>query len=148
AATVRCTFIALPCPWSPSASTIRSGAAPRTMLNESIISPNETRSRSGPPSRLAATQEPDRNAVLKPASWVSLAVIPSHTAGITTRPGSARTFRRRSGALDMSYPPLKRLVRAGAPALHQLVAGQAVVDDLACRLDAGGRQAFRIEQAD
>ena len=37
------------------------------MLKESNISPNETRSRSGPPSRLAATQEPERNAVLKPA---------------------------------------------------------------------------------
>src|SRR6185312_1920107 len=148
AATVRCTFIALPCPWSPSASTSRSGAAPRTMLNESIISPNETRSRSGPPSRLAATQEPDRNAVLKPASWVSLAVRPSHTAGITTRPGWARTFRSCSGALVISLPPLDRLVRAGAPALHHLVAGPAVVDDLARRLDTGGRQTLRIEQAD
>src|SRR6185437_4361697 len=148
AATVRCTFIALPWPWSPSARTIRSGAAPRTMLNESIISPNETRSRSGPPSRLAATQEPDRNAVLKPASWVSLAVRPSHTAGITTRPGWARTFRSCSGALVISLPPLDRLVRAGAPALHHLVAGPAVVDDLARRLDTGGRQTLRIEQAD
>src|SRR6478609_772696 len=142
--------MALPWPWSPSASTSRSGAAPRTMLNESIISPNETRSRSGPPSRLAATQEPDRNAVLKPASKVSLAVSPSHTAGITTRPGSFRMARKRSGALVMSVIPpwLNRLVCAGPPARHQLVAGPRCVDDLGGRLGAGDRQARRIEQAD
>src|SRR6266851_7688022 len=69
------------------------------MLKESNISPNEIRSRSGPPSRLAATQEPDRNAVLKPAPAVSLAESPSHTAGITTRPGSASRARKRAGAV-------------------------------------------------
>jgi hypothetical protein len=74
------------------------------MLKESIISPNETRSRSGPPRRLAATQEPDRNAVLKPASCVSFPVSPSHTAGITTRPGSFRIARKRSGALVIVFP--------------------------------------------
>src|SRR5579862_9667329 len=75
-----------------------SGAAPCTMLNESSISPNDSRSRSGPPSRLAATQEPDRNAVLKPALAVSLALSPSQTAGITTKPGSANKARKRAGA--------------------------------------------------
>jgi adenylate cyclase len=35
------------------------GAALRTIVNESNISPNDTRSRSGPPSRLAATQLQD-----------------------------------------------------------------------------------------
>src|SRR5215475_2926237 len=68
------------------------------MLNDSNISPNEMRSRSGPPSRLAATQEPERKAVLKPAPQVSLAVSPSHIAGMTTRPGSASRARRRAGA--------------------------------------------------
>src|SRR5262249_36833286 len=81
------------------------------MLNESIISPNETRSRSGPPSRLAATQEPDRNAVLKPAPAVSLAVRPSHTAGITMKPGSASSLRRRSGAFMDGIPPDWTFVR-------------------------------------
>src|SRR3954469_7447862 len=74
------------------------------MLKESNISPKEIRSRSGPPRRLAATQEPDRNAVLKPASAVSLALIPSHTAGLTTRPGWLSTSRRRSGALFITIP--------------------------------------------
>src|SRR5712691_12307403 len=69
------------------------------MLKESNISPNEIRSRSGPPSRLAATQEPERNAVLKPATAVNLAESPSHTAGMTIRPGSASTARRRAGAV-------------------------------------------------
>src|SRR5579859_5043139 len=73
------------------------------MLNESNISAKDRRSRSGPPSRLAATQEPDRNAVLKPAAAVSLALSPSHTAGITTKPGSASNARRRSGGF-MTFP--------------------------------------------
>src|SRR5690242_8612959 len=68
------------------------------MLKESNISPNETRSRSGPPRRLAATQDPDRKAVLKPAAQLSLAVIPSQTAGMATKAGSASSARRRSGA--------------------------------------------------
>src|SRR5690349_494892 len=108
------------------------------MLKESIISPNDTRSRAGPPSRLAATHEPDRKAVLKPVSQVSLALSPSHTAGITTRPGSLRTVRKRSGALVISSSPLNRLVLAVLPARHQPVARQAVVDHLARRLGASG----------
>src|SRR4051794_9108920 len=67
------------------------------MASDSYISPNEIRSRSGPPSRVAATQEPDMKAVSKPAREASLALIPSHTAGITTKPGSASKERRRSG---------------------------------------------------
>ena len=75
---MRWTLTGLPKPWSPSASTRVCDAAPRTMLNESSISANEIRSRSGPPRRLAATQEPDRNAVSKPAVADSLALSPSH----------------------------------------------------------------------
>src|ERR1700733_12195322 len=69
------------------------------MLKESNISANEIRSRSGPPSRLAATQDPDRKAVLKPAADASLALSPSHTAGMTTKPGSASNALRRSGGV-------------------------------------------------
>src|SRR3984885_2582883 len=69
------------------------------MLKESNISANEIRSRSGPPSRLAATQDPDRKAVLKPATDASLALSPSHTAGMTTKPGSASKALRRSGGV-------------------------------------------------
>src|ERR1019366_2295037 len=73
------------------------------MLKESNISPKEIRSRSGPPRRLAATQEPERKAVLKPAAAESLALSPSHTAGMTTKPGSANRARKRSGGV-MSFP--------------------------------------------
>src|SRR3954471_14759038 len=73
------------------------------MVKLSNISPKEIRSRSAPPSRLAAQQEPDRKAVLKPAAAVILAVSPSHTAGIATRPGSASRARRRSGAVMAGF---------------------------------------------
>ena len=91
--------MALPKPWSPSARTSRSGAPSRTCRKESNISATDSRSKSGPPRRLAAMHEPDRKAVLNPAFAVSLAVKPSHTAGITTKPGSASRARRRSGGV-------------------------------------------------
>src|SRR5580658_6521190 len=76
------------------------------MLKESYIPPKEIRSRSGPPRRLAATQEPERKAVLNPAVAESLALRPSHTAGMTTKPGSANSVRRRSGGV-MTGPSSK-----------------------------------------
>ena len=42
-------------------------------------------------------------AVLNPAAAESFAVSPSHTAGMTTKPGSANKARRRSGAV-MTFP--------------------------------------------
>src|SRR4051812_12171085 len=69
------------------------------MTKLSNISPKEIRSRSAPPSRLAAQQEPERKAVLNPAAAVILALSPSQTAGITMKPGSASRARRRSGAV-------------------------------------------------
>src|SRR5882724_9399520 len=86
-----------------------SGAAPRTMWKESNISANESRSRSGPPSRLAATQEPERNAVAYPAPADSFALSPSHTAGMTTKSGLANSARRRSGAdMMLSFQLIQR----------------------------------------
>src|SRR5262249_15890226 len=73
------------------------------MLNESNISAKDRRSGSGPPRRPGRTQGPDRKAVLKPAAAVSLADKPSHTAGMTTKPGSASSARRRSGGV-MRFP--------------------------------------------
>src|ERR1700691_6036111 len=79
------------------------------MLNESNISPKESKSRSGPPNRPAATHDRERKAFLKPAPAASLALSPSHTAGITTKPGSDNTARRRSGGF-MTFPPEELLV--------------------------------------
>src|SRR3712207_6438541 len=73
----------------------------------------EARPRSGPPSRPAATQEPERKAVRKPAARVSLAVSPSQTAGMTTKPGSASKARNLSGGV---IGPLPRRSFAPRPA--------------------------------
>ena len=62
------------------------------VLSAFVAISTEARSKS-----LAATQEPDRKAVLKPAADESLALRPSHSSGMTTKPGSARGACERAG---------------------------------------------------